>query len=159
MSKSSLYALLALAAGILLALMIKINSSLASGSSAVFASWAAHGIGAITALILIFIVINFSKTKKTVSKTTHKEKNKPPFWAYLGGLPGAFTVVLASITVNSEVGLSGTLALGLIGQIVFSLVCDHFGLLGMKKKTIVPRDLLMVSVIVLGSFLLIFSKA
>lgn len=48
--------LLALAAGALLALMIGINSLLASFNSPLFASWVAHGVGAITAWLLLLLL-------------------------------------------------------------------------------------------------------
>ena len=157
MTKSTLYWVMALIAGILLALMININSALSTVSSPLFASWAAHGIGAFFAFLLLGSTLSIFKKKEKSANTNIALK--APFWSYLGGIPGAFTVVLAAITVNSSIGLSGTLALGLIGQIIFSLICDHFGLFGALKKRFVLRDLLMVTSIVLGSFLLIFFKA
>lgn len=41
-----------------------------------------------------------------------------------GGIPGALTVLLAAIAVNSPLELAGTLGLMLTGQIVFGLIAD-----------------------------------
>lgn len=149
------YSLLAIAAGCLLALMIQINSQLAANSSALNASWFAHGIGAVVAWCL-YSIINFS------NNSWHKQDlpnmKKPPMLFYLGGLPGAFTVILASLTVNSSIGLSGTLALSLVGQITFSMLCEHFALFQLKKQTIIAADLLPVAMVLTGAILLIYTR-
>ena len=146
-----LYLFLALMSGGFLAAMIFFNSQLAIFYSPVESSWFAHGIGSLTALILIFS-LNRGKQKKVA------QVSKTPRWAYLGGLPGALTVLLAGITVNSYLGLTGSLALGLVGQLLFSYVCDYFGLFGLEKRKMVLRDLLSLCMICGGSLLIIFSK-
>jgi transporter family-2 protein len=145
--------LLALTGGALLAVMINLNSALATFSSPLFASWMAHGIGALVALILVALYANIFGNKPV---TTETKQVKAPVWSYFGGLPGALTVILAAITVNSSLGLSGTLALGLVGQILFGLVSDHFGLFGLAKKRFAFADILIVMPVLAGSFILIF---
>ena len=51
-----------------------------------------------------------------------------PWWAWIGGLLGAF-FVLASILLTPRLGAATTIGLILTGQIVASMVIDHFGLL------------------------------
>ena len=93
-------------------------------------------------------------------KTTAKPGlGRAPFWAYLGGLSGAVTVMLTSITVNSVLALSGTLALGLAGQVVYGLLADRFGLLGMTRRTPSAQDIGALVLILSGSLLIIFSGA
>ncbi|WCE32280.1 DMT family transporter [Vibrio sp. SCSIO 43137] len=145
------YSLLALCGGGLLALMIYLNSQLAASTSAVNASWLAHGIGALVAYSLLAI------TRKT--DTTGGERSKAPRIFFLGGVPGALTVVLASVTVNSAIGLSGTLALGLIGQLSFSLLCEHFGWLNLPKRAFTAMELLPVLLVTAGSTLIIFARS
>ena len=138
--------ILALAAGMLLALMIRQNSALAKDTTPLFASWMAHGIGAIASLGLV------------LAAAPNKEHRKAPAWAYLGGVPGALTVVLAAITVNSRLALSGTLALSLVGQVLWGLFLDHFGLLGVPRRRLMLQDLWVVLSVSAGSGLLIFSR-
>ncbi|WP_461534643.1 DMT family transporter [Spongorhabdus nitratireducens] len=145
--------MLAIAGGALLAIMISFNSQLAGFSSPMTASWVAHGIGAVTALGLIAILGTVSKHRKKPVLTTAKA----PRWAYLGGLPGAAAVAIAAITVNSPLGLSGSLALGLLGQILFSLATDKFGWFGLKKRPLTVHDFVVVGLIGAGSMLLIFA--
>ncbi|MCC3768665.1 DMT family transporter [Streptomyces sp. UNOC14_S4] len=82
-----------------------------------------------------------------------------PLWSYLGGIPGAFTVMLASIAVNSDLELSGTIALMLVGQVLFGIVSDSFGLFGTPRRRLVLADFLVVLSVLAGSALIIFGGA
>lgn len=145
---------LAMVGGSLLSLMIQTNSFLAKETSPLFASWVAHGVGAITALAILLLTCRlFSKQSDTKSTL---EKKKLPLWLYLGGIPGAFTVVLAAIVINSGVSLSSTISLGLVGQLVFGVVSDHFGLLNTKKRKITIRDIYVISLVMAGSVMILF---
>ena len=139
---------IAISAGMLLALMIAYNSQLAGYSSPVAAAWIAHGIGTVVAILLVFVLTG--KQKKSL-----KVENKPPLWSYLGGVPGALTVVLAAITVNSRLGLSSSLALMLVGKIMFGFFCDGLGLLGAKKRRLRFYDFIIGFTIFIGSLLII----
>ena len=143
--------ILALAAGLLLSLMIHCNSQLARQTSPLMASWIAHAIGTVASLLLF---IAFSKTGKSGTP----QSVKTPFWAYLGGIAGAITVVLAAITVNSSLGLSSSLALMLVGQILFGLASDAFGWLGVEKRALQLSDLWVVLAVFAGSVMIIGSR-
>ncbi|MGF1728510.1 DMT family transporter [Photobacterium kasasachensis] len=144
---------LALAGGVTLASMIAINSELAAYSSPVLASWFAHGIGAITSLLVLITASLLAGKKLTILP-----KVGTPFWAYLGGIPGAFTVVLAAITVNSPLGLSGSLALIMAGQVLFGLVCDGFGLFGLTKRPFTLTDGITLGLMATGCLLTLFGR-
>ncbi|UTH72619.1 DMT family transporter [Chromobacterium sp. IIBBL 290-4] len=139
--------MLALLAGILLALMIHSNSRLARYSNPISASWLAHGIGALTALLIWWIY---------PSKTQPRGMEKAPLWSYLGGMPGALAVALAAITVNSPLAMSGTLALGMAGQALLGLAADQWGWFGLPRRALVPRDALTLSLTLAGCAVLIF---
>ncbi|HWK64575.1 MAG TPA: DMT family transporter [Rhizobiaceae bacterium] len=142
--------LIALAAGAVLAAMIQVNSVLAAHSTAFFASWIAHGVGALAALAFM----------ATISwKVDAGRMRKPPLWSYLGGIPGAFTVVLASVTINGGLSLSVTIALMLAGQVAFGMAADQFGLFGVMRRKLGGRDLLVVLAVLAGSLLLLFGGA
>jgi transporter family-2 protein len=151
MQNMNKYSPLAIISGCLLALMIHLNSQLAADTSALNASWFAHGIGAITAWCLFAVA-------GSRHKVADPDKQKVPIAFYFGGLPGAFTVILASITVNSSIGLSGTLALGLIGQLLCSMVCEQFGLFRLKKTTLSVMEVIPILLITAGSILLIYTR-
>ena len=146
---------MALLAGFLLTLMIDFNSLVAKQSSPLIASWIAHGIGSLTSLALVLLA---SKKFYRPLNLTSPEKQKNPLWSYFGGLPGAFTVVLATIAVNSELGIASVIALMLVGQIAFGIISDLFGLFGLPKRRLVIRDYLVMTCVLLGSGLIIFMR-
>ncbi|GHG61817.1 DMT family transporter [Streptomyces griseocarneus] len=148
---------LGIAAGALLALMIHYNSLLAEHTTPTFASWTAHGLGAVVALLLVLLTgARLSRRRRADQEGGERTPARLPRWVYLGGIPGAFTVILAAVTVNGSLSLSGTIAMMLVGQIVFGLVSDHFGLFSSPKRRIVPMDGLVALCVLAGSALIIF---
>jgi transporter family-2 protein len=137
---------LALAAGAMLAWMIHCNSQLAAHSGPLQASWLAHGLGALTALALW----------RAASGRGRHAAGRPPRWSYLGGLPGALTVALAAVAVNSPLALAGTLALAIAGQLLFGLLCERFGLLA-ARRALTIHDALAVLLVLGGCSVLIFA--
>jgi len=144
-SKQLGYFAAAFSAGGLLSLMVLFNGTLAAYGSLFFASWVPHLTGTFAALLFLMIL-----------RPKRSESARPPFWVYLGGISGGVTVMLTSATLNSALALSGTIALGLAGQMVFSLFADMRGLLGLPQRTPTARDYLALSFIIAGSLILIF---
>jgi transporter family-2 protein len=136
----------------MLALMIGLNSQLATLVTPLHASWVAHGLGAISALLIISLI---ALKKPAGPQPTDL---KPPFWSYLGGVPGAFVVVVAAITVNGPLGLTGTLVLSICGQVLFSLLSDQWGWFGLVKRQLTLQRLMTLVPILAGSLLIINAK-
>lgn len=128
--------------------MLKCNAELAHSANALFASWAAHGIGLVAAIVLL-LVLRQRPWRATAVKA------RIPLWAYLGGLSGAVTVIATATAANSVLGLAGTLALGLAGQVIFSLAADLWGLMGLKRRALTRYDLSALALIVAGSLTII----
>jgi len=145
-----LHLLAAFGTGGLLTLMVDLNGQLGHYGDALFASWAAHGTGTVAAIVLLAALRALRR-----SAAAGEAKPRAPLWAYLGGISGAVTVVLTAMTVNSPLALSGTLALGLAGQVVFSLAADRWGLFGLPKRRPEWRDGAALGLIVIGSGLII----
>ena len=148
MFKNSSLLALAFLSGTLLTLMLQINSSLAHSTSPMIASWVAHGVGMLSTLMLILL---FRRNTAQVQPMTRK----PPLIYYLGGIVGAFTVILAAMTVNGGMPLSSVVALSLVGQIVFSLFSDQFGFLGSTQRRISLNDIFAVMLVLGGSLMVI----
>lgn len=144
--------LLALSAGVLLVGMISFNSQLAKVSTPLFASWVTHGVGTVVSILFLLSIARFYPIPPATPKTV-------PWWAYAGGLAGAMTVTVAVMAVNSPLGLAGTIALSLVGQIGFSLLADQFGWLEMPKRRLTVHDLISVVLIMTGSLFIIYFQA
>ncbi len=135
----------AFGAGGLLSLMVLFNGTLAAYGSLFFASWVPHLTGSVAALALLI----WLRPRRAAAA-------RPPLWTYLGGVSGALTVMLTSATMNTALALSGTIALGLAGQVLFSLFADIRGLFGLPQKMPGPRDYLSLALITAGSLIIIF---
>ncbi len=61
------------------------------------------------------------------------QKRRAPLWMHMGGALGIFTVVTSNLGVNT-LGVTVTLSLTLLGQLVCSMVFDQFGLWGFAKR-------------------------
>ncbi|MBV7413809.1 MULTISPECIES: DMT family transporter [unclassified Aeromonas] len=136
-------ALAAFVAGLLLALMIAQNGALARATDPWLASWLAHGVGAMVAGLLWCLAPRVTSTEAV------------PRWAWLGGLPGALTVVLAALCLNSPLGMAGTLALLLLGQLLFGALCDAFGWFGLTRRRPAGVDALATLLVMAGALLIV----
>jgi transporter family-2 protein len=137
--------LAALGSGALLSLMVLCNAEVTRRTDALLGSLLPHATGTVAALLLLALL-----PRPAVSEPS------APRWAYLGGLSGALTVMLSSVAANTALALSGTLALGLVGQTAFALAADRWGFLGLPRRRATTRSLLSLVLILGGSAILIF---
>ena len=131
--------------GALISIMIMINGTLANILGNYTSTIIIHIIGLITVMIILFI----SKARFKVDKTI-------PIYLYSAGAIGVFTVLFNNLSF-SVLGVSLTLALGLLGQSITSILIDHFGLLGMKaikfeKKKFIGLTLIILGISVMAAF-------
>ena len=137
--------LIAFGAGWLITLMVLFNGTLAINGTLLFSSWVPHATGTVAAVLLLLIL----RPKKASTRPA-------PLWAYLGGVSGAITVIATSAAMNSALALSGTIAVGLAGQVAFSLLADLRGMFGMPKVRPTLRDFAALGLILSGAVLLVF---
>lgn len=142
---------MALTAGVVLAIMTDWNSALARHSSPLFAAWTAHGVGALASLALVALLPGGRAGKAGPGRPW-------PLWSYLGGIPGAFVVLLAAVTVNSPLGLAGTLAMMLIGQMGFGVLADRFGLFRLRRRQIRLRGIAGLLLVSAGSVAILLAR-
>ena len=76
-----------------------------------------------------------------------------PFWAWFGGLMGAFYVAISTV-VASQIGTASLLGLTLLGQLAMSLAADHFGWMGLPVHPITLTRLAGVALLGAGVWLI-----
>ncbi|MEG2750507.1 MAG: DMT family transporter [Anaerorhabdus sp.] len=118
-----MYSFLALLSGFLLALMITMNGMLAQAYNIYLAAIILH----VVAVIFSFILCSVRN-----EKFDFKQK---PMWIYLGGIVGVF-ITMANNLSFGKISMTSIIALGLFGQILFSIFIDIFGLFKMPKRKI-----------------------
>jgi transporter family-2 protein len=79
-------------------------------------------------------------------------KNATPV-AWIGGILGAFFVT-ATVTLVPRLGVALTFSLIIAGQMIVTLVIDHFGLLGVPVKEISAARIGGILLITLGVILI-----
>jgi transporter family-2 protein len=72
-----------------------------------------------------------------------------PLVLYMGGAVGAVSTVFTNMSAP-EIGVSATLALGLMGQTAASALIDGFGVLGAARARFRPRTAAGLALIALG---------
>jgi transporter family-2 protein len=145
--------LLAVSGGVLLTLMTQFNGDLAHHTGPVYASWAAHGLGAVAALVLVALFVRPLRRRKP--PPGEPAPGRAPLWFYCGGIAGAVVVMLSAISVNSVLELAGTIALMLTGQILFGIVSDRWGLLRTPRRPLTRMDLTVAGCVLVGSVLIV----
>lgn len=141
--------LLALAIGCLPTLMLLFNSELALHGGAFVASWIVHGTGTLAATLMLLMRSGVRLGPSGLAG------GRAPYWAYLGGCTGAVNVMISAMAVNLGLALSGTQALTLSGQMLFSHAADRWGIFGLTRRRLVWGDVIAVLLIVAGSLLII----
>jgi len=129
MSNTYLYLLVALLAGAMMPTQAATNNKMAVflNDSPILAAFISFFVGTV-ALFIYAIASGASLGDLTLAK------NATPI-AWIGGLLGAFFVT-ATVTLVPRLGVAMTFSLIIAGQMIVTLVIDHFGLLGVPTKEI-----------------------
>ncbi|MBD5639262.1 DMT family transporter [Clostridium botulinum] len=110
--------------------------------------------GNYTSSIIIHVIGLFSITfVLLISRSRIKIQKGIPVYLYSAGAIGVFSVVFSNLSF-SKLGVSLTLALGLLGQSLSSIFIDHFGLLGMKVIKFEKKKCIGLLFIILGIFIM-----
>lgn len=127
--------LVSLFIGSITSIMILLNGTLSNALWNFTASILIHVVGLCTIILVLFI------RKQQITRSTitpcYNESNISlfkgiPWYLYSAGAIGVFTVLFNNLSFD-QLGVSLTLALGLLGQTIISILIDHFGLFGLKK--------------------------
>lgn len=128
--------------GSLIAIMILFNGTLANAIGNYQSAVIVHSVGLMG--IIIILILKGSKVKFYKSV---------PLYAYSAGIIGVTPILFNNIGFQ-HLGVSITLALGLLGQSMTSIIVDHYGLFGMhverfNKKKFIGLALIIVGIIVM----------
>ena len=128
--------------GVILAIMISLNGKVGNVAGNYASSVIIHFVG----LIGILIVLIATKSK-------FKNLKGIPFYMFTGGLIGILTVLFTNIGFMG-LGVSLTVSLSLLGQLVTSLVIDHFGYFDMPVVKFDKKKILGLVIIIAGIYVM-----
>jgi transporter family-2 protein len=139
---TTIIALLAVGAGCCIALQASANGkfrqNISSPEYAAFFSICGTFLTALTAMLLLRPVApSYSAFRET------------QWWNWIGGPLGAL-IVLAGAALTRELGAALFIALVVGGQLLCSLILDHYALLGLNQQPVTPGRLLGALLVVAG---------
>lgn len=138
--------LLGIIAGLGLTVQVGMNTQLRKVlQSANLAALVSFTVGTAALVLLVFVMRTPVPARATFATV--------PWWAWLGGLLGAFYVA-SSTVVAVELGATSLLGLALAGQLATALVIDHFGWLGLPENPITWTRLAGVALLGVGVWLI-----
>ncbi len=117
-----MFNMLALATGVILAVMIQINGALSGQYGSYHAALYIHIVGACGAALLLLL------RHKPI-----RAKSKVSLWMCTGGMIGVATTVFNNLAF-SHISLTSIVALELFAELAFSCLIDAFGWLGMQRR-------------------------
>jgi len=137
-----IFPLLALIGGMALATQGQINGGLGKKVGVIEGSFISFSIGT---LVLLFILLFFGNGNiSNVSQV--------PKWQLIGGLLGAFYVVVQVIVVP-KIGVSASLMAVIVGQIILGAVIDHYGFFGGQRFPIDKQKLIAIVLLLFSLYL------
>lgn len=143
-----LLALVAVAAGALLPIQASINGRLRPFvGGAIPATLVSVAVSTTTMVVLVLAT---RTPVPTGSKLTGS-----PWWVWTGGILGV-VVVLVSLGLVNRLGAAFLFALMVVGQMLASMVIDHFGLFGVSEHAVSPLRVLGVMLLLAGVMLIRF---
>ncbi|WP_288099633.1 DMT family transporter [Pseudomonas sp.] len=143
--------LLAVIAGAVVPFQSAINANLGRGLG--HPLWATLASLLVSILVLLPIMLAMRVPFPSVAFIS-----KAPLWMWAGGAFGVCFISLALVLLP-KLGASGFMALALAGQVVASLVLDHFGWFGLVQRQVSLPLVLGVVMLIAGVVLIQFGAA
>lgn len=138
-----IYYLMAFAAGLGITLQTTLNAQLAKGigGDPVAAALFSLTVGAVC--VGVYSLVRGEIIPSLIAISTQ------PWWSLLGGILGS-CALLSYVVLAPRIGLSALLGLAIAGQILSSLMIDHFGLLGATERPVSLIKLVGTIVMLVG---------
>ena len=128
----------AMAVGVLISLMLLANGALQVAYGAEFSLLIIHAVGTV-ALIAILVL----------RRASFRMQERISPYLYSAGALGVLLVSFNNQTMAS-IGLTLTIALGVVGQLAVSSLVDHYGWFGLNKRPGNPKKLAGLALILAG---------
>lgn len=146
MSPSAAWLLFALAGGMALAVQAGLNGGL--GRVLGHPLWATLTSLAVSVatVVPVILILRLKLPEPDVAA-------RAPWWLWTGGVLGAFYVT-AALATAPRLGVTTAVAAVISGQLIMSLVIDHFGLLGLDRQPVDLSRMAGVALLLAGLFLI-----
>ncbi|HEX8636945.1 MAG TPA: DMT family transporter [Pyrinomonadaceae bacterium] len=137
---------LAILAGMAMPTQAVVNSKLAASvDSPVLAAFISFAVGTIALFVYILLT--------GVPLNSLASAKDAPLVAWVGGFLGAFFVSVM-VTIVPRIGVALSFSLAIAGQMLITLLIDHYGWLGVTEKPINTMRVLGATLITIGVVLI-----
>lgn len=144
MNAATLSLALALLAGVLVAVQAPTNAILAKASgSPIVAAFISFLIGTVALGAVM---------AGSAGRLFAPELRSVPWYAWIGGLYGAFFVAMAAFGAP-RIGVGPLLTAAIAGQLLGAVLLDHYGLLGLARQPVSIEKIAGVLLVLLGAWL------
>ena len=144
MNAATLPLALALFAGALIAVQAPINAILGKASgSPIIAAFISFVVGTIA--LGAFVA-------RSPNGLFAAELRSVPWYAWTGGLYGAFFVAIAAFGAP-RIGVGPLLTAAIAGQLLGAIILDHYGLLGLARQPVSIEKIAGVALVLIGAWL------
>jgi bacterial/archaeal transporter family-2 protein len=144
MNSAALPLALAVIAGILIAIQAPTNALLGKASgSPIVAAFISFAVGTLALGAMV---------AASSGRLLAPELRGVPWYAWIGGLYGAFFVAMAAFAAP-RIGVASLLTAAIGGQILAALVLDHFGLLGLPRQAVNVERIAGAALVLAGAVL------
>ncbi len=134
--------LLTAAIGLAMATQTAVNSQLKNYlNSPIQAAFFSFLVGTICLAIMIMF--------ESASRPGMQQLSQVPIWLWVGGLLGVYAISM-SIYTAPKLGFLIFTGLVLFGQVIMSMLLDHFGLIGVEKNPLNWQRILGAILIAIG---------
>jgi transporter family-2 protein len=142
---------LAFIAGIAIAVQAAVNSQLAGAMSGntMAAAFYSFLTGMIVLGVIAFLREGLAESLSIVPTQ--------PAWRLVGGVLGA-GAIFCTVWLAPRIGLANLLVLVIAGQLMSSVVIDHFGLLGVVERPVAAVKIAGACVVLLGVSVTLFGE-
>lgn len=141
------FALLTIIAGVALAIQTNMNAYLGQiVSSAFIATFVALGMSTLFILVMITVYVKELPSMELI-------KTVPLYLWISSGVLGAFALGTFYFVIP-KIGLLNVIAFSLTGQLIISLISDHYGWFNMPISTITFSKVAGVAIMIVGIFLI-----
>lgn len=145
-----LYLLMALVAGAATSLQVPVNATLRRHlAHPMQATLVSFTVGTLISLICCLILGSPPPTGGGLSRI--------PWWAWCGGILGTLYVG-SSIVLSPKIGVAAMLSMVIAGQMLMSLVIDHYGLAQAPVYALTPQRIVGAVLVAIGAAVMAYGK-
>lgn len=145
-----LYLLVALVAGAATSLQVPVNATLRTHlAHPLQATLVSFTVGTLLSLICCLVLGSPPPTGAVLSRI--------PWWAWCGGIFGTLYVG-SSVVLSPKIGVAAMLSMVIAGQMLMSLVIDHYGLARAPIYALTPQRIVGAVLVALGAAVMAYGK-